>query len=446
MPYSPRTPDEIRQSLIAFLVSTGVVIPVDEGDVASTLLAAYSEDMASHEDRLLQFVNGHFFAVDGDLLDDRAAQVPGLSPRRLNAKAKGGSVRLRRSDSTTSVVFAPGELLIANSRIQDVTYTNRYPVTFPIGVLEVSGAHFVAIQGGASGNADVGTVNLVVRDQGLIFCRNDDRFTGGFDREKDGDFRARARAFVLTLARSQADAIVGLALNFTDSTGAGVLHAKAIQFADRQRGYTELVVSDGQGLPGSTRAGRETSGTFPDLIAGTRHTMYFDGPAATRLRIRIGGVEYLAPQSWLAVLEESGVAIAQETPPFVLPGVPWGISKHLVYQGWIAEFQDYVNRTCVAAGTRVRVMPPEVQSVNISANCIVASGQRGTASVFSSVRRAIVEFFEYIPPGEPAYIHKIHERVAKIPGVVNIIFDQRDLVPGSQRTKLVTNLSNIVLR
>lgn len=446
MPYSPRTPDEIRQSLIAFLVSTGVVIPVDEGDVASTLMAAYSEDMAAYESQLLQFVNGHFFAVDGELLDDRAGQIPGLTPRRQNVKARGGSVRLRRSNGSVTAVYGPGELTIANSRKQGILYVNRYPVTFPVGVLEVTGTHFVSTTGGLDANADVGTVNLVVRGDGIVLCRNEDRFTGGYDREKDGDFRARARAYVVTLARSQADALVGLALNFTDSTGAGVLHAKAIEFATTQRGYTELVVSDGQGLPGSTRAGRETTGVFPNLITGTRHTMYFDAPAATRLRVRIGGVEYLAPQAWLATLEESGVAVVQERPPFITAGVPWSISKHLVYQGWVAEFQDYINRTCVAAGTRVRVMPPEVQSVSISANCIVASGRRGTAAVFASVRRALVEFFEYIPPGEPAYIHKMHERVAKIPGVVNIIFDQADFVPGSQRTKLVTNLSNIVLR
>ena len=84
--------------------------------------------------------------------------------------------------------------------------------------------------------------------------------------------------------------------------------------------------------------------------------------------------------------------------------------------------------------------------VDISANCIVAGGTRPIAPVFAAVKRAIVDFFEYIGPGEFGFIHKLHARVAQVPGVVNIIFDQTDFTPGSDTTKLVAQASRIKLR
>ena len=310
MPFSPRTPDEIRQSLIAFLVSVGVIMPVDEGDAAATLLAAYAEDMASLETRLLSFVNGYFLAVDGDLLDDRVAQIPGVSARRRNVPARGGSVTLRRTE-TDPIVYPAGSIQISDVDRQGIRYSNRFPVEFADGITQVVDQHFVATSSGEVSNAPAGTQQLIVRGTGLTYCTNAAAFTGGLTRENDADFRARARAFILTLCRSQADAIVGLALNFTDSTGAGILHAKAVEFADRSRGFTQLVVSEGAGMPASTKHAVATTGAFPALTSGTRHTIHFDHPAASRFKIVIGGTEFIHPQSWLAAIEEKGVGWVQ---------------------------------------------------------------------------------------------------------------------------------------
>jgi hypothetical protein len=451
MPIVPRTPDEIRQSLIAYLVSTGVLTSIDEGDAAGTILGAFGAEMSALEHRLLDFVNGHLLNVSGQLLTDRAAQIPNVQPRRGQVAARGGSVSLTKTTSFEQLVFEPGDIRISNPDTPTISYTNRDIIAFDSPTLTLDDQYFVCTQTGSATNAPAGTVTQILQGNGLASCINVAPFTEGSDREPDELFRQRAMAMILSLARSQANAIEAIALNFTDSAGTGVLHAKAFEYADSHRGYTELVVSDGQGMPGATRAAATTRGTIPELQAGTRHTFWFDSPAADRISLTVEAPPnyatqiYRSPQPWWIPIEEKGVAWTQEPTTFLPTGALWSIAGHRVYQGWVAEFQDYVNRNCTAAGTRVRVVTPQIQVVNITANCIVRRGY-SIPSVFTQAKDTIVEFFNRLGPGQPAFMHKLHDWVARVPGIENIIFDQRDLYPGSPRTKLVSNINSVTLR
>jgi hypothetical protein len=450
MSITPRTPDEIRQSLIAYLVSTGVLTSIDEGDVASTIFGAFSEGLSALEHRLLDFVRGHLLDVSGDLLDDRVAQIPNVPPRRGALPARGGEVVLTKESSYDTLEFSPGAIRICNPNTPTVVYTNRDVVIFGTGVSSVSGIYFICTSTGYLTDAPQGTLTLVLQGNGIATCTNSAPLTGGADREADAFLRQRAQAMILSLARSQASAIEALALNFVDSNNTTILHAKAYEYADGHRGYTELVVSDGQGMSSATRLAIPSTGTLPELQAGSRYTFWFDGPAADRIKIAIKPTPsdteqiYTSPQDWWIPIEEKGVGWTQLPKPFLIPGATWSISGHLVYQGWISEFQDFVNRTCTAAGTRVRVVKPDVQVITLRANCIIESG-RSTTIVFTAVKDYIVEFFNRLAPGEPAFMHKLHDWVAQVPGLVNIIFEQTDLYPGSPRTKLVATLNSITL-
>ncbi len=451
MPITPRTPDEIRQSLIAYLVSTGVLTSIDEGDVAGTIFGAFGTEISALEHRLLDFVNGHLLNVSGDLLTDRVAQIPNVQPRRGQVASRGGSVSLTKSASFTVLSFAPGQIRICNPNSPTIAFVNRDPVFFDSPTLTIDDLYFSCIVTGSNTNAPAGTITQILQGEGLESCINTAPFTEGSDREPDELLRQRAMAMILSLARSQANAIEAIALNFVDSTGASIRHAKAFEYADGHRGYTELVVSDGQGLPGATRAASTTRGRIPELQGGTRQTFWFDSPAADRISLTVEAPPefstqiYRSPQSWWIPIEEKGVAWTQEPTPFLPPGTLWTIAGHRVYQGWVAEFQDYVNRTCTAAGTRVRVVVPQIQIVNITANCIVRAGY-SIPAVFAAVRDYIIEFFNRLGPGQPAFIHKLHDWVAQAAGIENIIFDQDDLYPGSPRTKLVTNVNSVTLR
>jgi hypothetical protein len=450
MPIVPRTPDEIRQSLIAYMVSTGVLTSIDEGDVASTIFGAFAEGLSALEHKLLNFVRNHLLDVSGELLDDRVAQIPNVPPRRAPMPAHGGDVTLTKDPALADVSFEPGSIRICNANAPSIVYVNRDAVSMDEFTSSVTGVYFIALTTGPSTNAPAGTLNLILSGTGLLTCINSTALTGGSAREDDSFLRQRAMAMIMSLARSQASAIEALALNFTDSNNTTILHAKAFEYADSQRGYTELVVSDAQGMSGATRLAAQSTGVIPDLPVGSRHTFWFDAPAANRLSISIQTPPeytqrtYTAPLDWWIPIEEKGVGWSQRPTDFLIPGAIWSIEGHLVYQGWISEFQEFVNRTCAAAGTRVRVVKADAQMITLRANCIFAAG-RLASEVFAIVKDYIVEFFNRLAPGEPAFIHKLHDWVAQVPGVVNIIFEQEDLYPGSPRSKLVTTASNITL-
>jgi hypothetical protein len=452
MAITPRTPDEIRQNLIAYLVSTGVLTSIDQGDVVGTIFGGIAEELSALENKLLEFVNGHLLNVSGDLLDERVAQIPNVAPRRERVPAMGGSVTLYKDLTTGPLDFPPGTIEIANPNYPDVTYTNKDRVVLSGTSTEVRNVYFMSMVAGTRSNAPRQSVVEVVSGPGLIGCTNTEPFSGGLDREVDTFFRQRAMAMIMSLARSQASAMEALALNFTDSTGFSISHAKAVEYSGVKRGYTELVVAtNGPGMPGATRTAVTTQGTVPALQAGTRHTFWFESPAATTPVLAVAGQLYAVHPNWFIPIDEKGVGWTQGVlPATVVPGAAWSIRGHLVYQGWIKEFQDVINRTCAAAGTRVRVVAADPQYVRISANCVVRNGSSLTA-VMGTVKAMIVEFFNRLPPGEPALIHKLHDWVAQIDGLQNIIFYdvggglQEDLYPGSQRRKLSTDLTRITL-
>jgi hypothetical protein len=456
MAFTPRSPEEIRQNLVAYLVSTGVLSSIDEGDVVGTIFGGFAEELAALENKLLDFINGHLLAASGDLLDDRIAQIPNVAPRRSEIRAAGGAVRLFKSDVDENVFLPPNAIQIVNPNYSDIVYTNKDAVTIPAGSAELSDVYFFCLVPGTRGNAPASSVTQVVSGTGLTACVNVEPFTGGLDRETDFAFAQRAMAMIMSLARSQASAIEALALNFTDTAGTGILHAKAYEYVDMRRGYTELVVSNGEGMPGSKRAAVASGGLLPELEAGVRHTFWFEYPAASFPKLTVEGYSWRA-EDWWVPIEEKGIAWTQGALPtdsgtvIFEAGSSWAISDYQVYQGWIAEFQEVVNRTCAAAGTRVRVVAAEVQPVRIAANCIVRTGSRAGA-VLATVQSMIIEFFNRLAPGEPAFIHKLHDWVAQVQGVGNIIFYdtagglQKDLYPGSPRRKLSTNATLITLR
>jgi hypothetical protein len=452
MAITPRTPAEIRQNLIAYLVSTGVLTSIDQGDAVGTIFGGIAEELSALENKLLDFVKGHLLDVSGDLLDQRVAQIPNVPSRRSKLPAVGGAVTLYKEATAGPLSFPPGSIQIGSPNNPQLVYTNRDAVSIGSTSVKVEDVYFLAITPGAASNAPRAAVTEILLGQGLRSCMNMEAFSGGLDRETDLFFRQRAMAMLMSLARSQASAIEALALNFTDSTGFSITHAKAVEFTGMQRGYTEIVVaSNGPGMPGSTRAASRSTGTIQNLQAGTRHTFWFESPAATTPILTVGTRTFNPRPRWFVPLDEKGVALTQGAlPSEITPGAGWSISNYRVYQGWIKEFQDVVNRTCAAAGTRVRVVAAEPQFVRLSANCIVRNGSP-IIGVLGTVKAMIVEFFNRLAPGEPALIHKLHDWVAQVNGLQNIIFYdvdggmQQDFYPGTMRRKLATEISRITL-
>lgn len=449
MPFAARLPNEIRQLMQARSVSTSKKLTdIAQGDALGTLLGVPAEEISGTERHLQDWLRAYFLDAKGADLDDRVAQLPKEFPRRQGPKrASGGAVQITRTSSVGSLTMPAGSMVFGRSDQADTYYTNVSEVTWADGVatMPTGGGEIRvrAVSPGTLGNAPAGAIDIVRSPTSTIRAVTSlTPVANGTDGESDAEVRRRAKLWISSLMGWTRRALEGLALNYSGSDV--IRHARA--FSDPlSPGYTELVVDDGLGMGGYTRDANPTSGIVPDLESGTRYQFWFDYPAVGGVRLTLASGTYgPTTADWIALLER-GVLITAPSPASfsLVPGTTWTIEGHQVYIGVIAELQDYIDEIAVGSGLRVRVVPARPRNVTLSANCIV-QGTRDT--IFAAVKRTIVAFFLDLAPGDPLYISALVAEVMKVPGVVNIIFDQPDRYPGSLRDKLTTRDAYITLR
>ena len=454
MTFTPRIPPEILSQLLARVIATNEagLTDVSEGGVLTTILGSVAQEFSNLDLRLYALSRSFFLNAAGADLDRRIEEFPSSFARRLAASAaSGGSFRVVRTGTPAQLaapLFIPARRLVVQaSSNPTVSYTNLETISFPADETMTENHTFVAMSSGSITNlSNVLAVDTIVSGfEQVIECTNLTAISGGSDREFDQVLRYRAQQWVASLALSQNSAIEVLARSFRDSNNAGLTHARMWNDPD-MRGYSELVVDNGSGMAGNTVTVPERVITLPNLQGdGNRYLIYFQGPAVTSPTFYVNGVEL--PPSSVHVLHEQGIAWIREFPDIpVTPGSLVIISPYERYISTIAELQFVLNETAVAAGTRVRVVPPTRQPVTISGDMTVAGGTNINA-LRERVKLGIQEFLRALPPGEPLFIYKLIGYLNLIPGVLNIVFDQADMYPGSTRHKLtIANLADITLR
>jgi hypothetical protein len=86
-----------------------------------------------------------------------------------------------------------------------------------------------------------------------------------------------------------------------------------------------------------------------------------------------------------------------------------------------------------------------VQLIQISGNLTVITGS-DIRAVRQQVKDDILAYISQLAPGEPLFIYNLIGFLSDTAGVLNIVFDQTDIYPGSVRTKLYATDSSITLR
>lgn len=117
------------------------------------------------------------------------------------------------------------------------------------------------------------------------------------------------------------------------------------------------------------------------------------------------------------------------------------LSGHQVYNSTLATLQATVEARYRAAGTRVRVIPARAVFVSLNANIVGDESVKTSGDLTDLIARtklAIVEYFTSIPPGEPLYMHALHDALGTVEGLKNIVFTQGDKYPGSPFHRLTT--------
>jgi hypothetical protein len=453
MTFSPRLPPEILSQLLARVVASNEagLTDVSEGGVLATILGSVAQEFSNLELRLYNLNQNFFLQTQGADLDRRIEEFPSSFARRLRASAaSGGAFRVTRTDDLATRnqphIVPARTLVVQASSNPDVSYTNLAPIVFDAGQLVSENNAFVARSTGTISNlANVLAIDTVISSYAqIVECTNTVAIAGGKDLEADPFLRYRAQQWVASLALSQNSAMEVLALSFRDSNNSGLTHARMWNDPD-MRGYSELVVDNGTAMAGQTVTIPSRTITLPRLQSdANRYLLYFPAPAVTTPTFYVNGVEL--PSSDVTVIHEKGIAWIKESPSIDIGyGDDVLISSYECFTGTIDELQTVLNESAIAAGTRVRVVPPTPQPIEISGDMTVVSGT-DIRTLRERVALAIQEFLRAIPPGEPLFMYKLIGYLNLIPGVLNIVFDQTDMYPGSTRHKLTVSLENITLR
>lgn len=451
MTFAPRIPPEILSQLLARVIASNEagLTDVSEGGVLATILGSVAQEVANLELRISTLASNFFLDLTGADLDRRLEEFPSSFARRMpSTAAQGGAFTLRRDVRSTlpqypELTIPARSIIVTASSNPSITYTNINAIYFALDQVHVENQPFISLATGARSNLmSLYAIDTITSGGGLLEVTNTAPITGGSDREPDELLRLRAQQWLASLALCQPLALESLARSFVSSSNSRVTHARMWTDPDMP-GYSELVIDDGNGMAGYTQNANTTSGTLPTLQGdGNRYTLFFHYPAATPPVVTIGGTN--VPPSMMTLAPEKGVLYLNASNSFT-PGQAWSITGHQVFTGILAELQQLINDTAVAAGTRVRVVPPMRQVLTITGDLTVITGSDINA-VRNQVKANIVAFVASLAPGEPLLMYRLIGFLNRVPGVLNIVFDQTDRYPGSIREKLITTVESITLR
>lgn len=455
MPFQPRTAEEIRLEQMAQVVAQSELTDVEDGGVAHTIIGVTSLQLALIEQRILSLYKSFGFSGTGTDLDDRCEQLPGFEGRLRLSAATGAVMQFRRLTSLTEVVV-PAGIIVASDLDPSVLYITTESFTFSIGQLAYpsagqSGVNVTCLSLGTAGNTAKGTVTTISKTTSsvVISCTNINALTNGSDRETDDSLRARAFNFFASRSQVTASAIKFMVDSFTASDGTKALTSFVVVDPNFPA-YAEVIVDDGDGMQGSTDSGPTITG----VTTNGQHTFWFQAPACNSPApiVTIDGVVQTTVE-WVFA-HESGVAyLHPDSTLLSTPGIPWSVSRYDVYKGFIRECQAAINGLIslpshtpgwIAAGGRVRVLPPTLQYVEFTALLVVTAGYDFT-EVSERVKGAIVAFMRSLPPGKPMLRFALYDAIGEVDGVENFQLEApgADVYPSTPRTKLYTTTDRI---
>jgi uncharacterized phage protein gp47/JayE len=377
----------------------------------------------------------------GEDLDRRVADLQPLGLVRLGPRrATGNLVFSRRVVTADTRIIPAGTVVLTNAglafrtlREVEITPTSAVQIAGHVVGQDSIPVPAVAIAPGSSGNVVVGAVR---RLQGSIVgvddATNVSAFVAGRNGESDDQLRARAKAYLVSLARCGARAIEYAAIGLSDGTRE-VVFARAIRNPLR-RGDVNLWIDDGNGTAETT--------------ANVTNELVSSGLLGPPPNTTVGGEEFL-PLDFAPVRLESawevrvnGTALVNNSTVFLsptdgelrfLPALPSAAeirADYVRYTGLIPVVQQtitgiYGNADLPgwgAAGNQVRVRAPRVVSPAIAGTLFLSEGT-DRASAILSATDATTRLVNGGGISDDVVIAQIIEAVMGIPGVTDFVPD-----------------------
>lgn len=474
MAYTPKSGAEILRDLVAGVVARSEVTDISEGSILAQILSTVSSELAGSEYRLARIRDSFVLSrVTGADLDQRVSELPLGGVSRLSASAARGTVmRFTRVEEEAGSGLPDEAIVPAGATLgrQDnptVIYATTDDVVFPPSAnatQSIDNISVVALVPGVVGNCAPQSINKILDMPSFINSISQTApLVGGQEGESDEALRARAILYLSSLARCQPSALEYFALSFTASDDTRVKYA-AIYEDPIRRGYSELVVDDGsvivEGESASVRPGRAIRGVAPgDGIL----TIFHESPAFEPIkRIRRfdsnqNDLGVILPDKFVS-LPERGIVYVDagvfEAGDIYEIGPELGVadSGYRVFNGaLIPELQRAIegdlndpvgNPGLRAAGTRVRVLPPEIQAVTFDMQIVPVNGV-SFVDTADEVREAAVEFVLTLRPGDMLFVSQLVDRVMDNPNVLDVKFFEKSVDnPGTVRLNDILPLTN----
>lgn len=456
MPFEPRVKNEIIQELAGQVVAQSQLTDLSEGGVMLTLLGAIAEGIEATEFRLRDIRDSYDIdkAVGIDL-DERVADFPGTGLARFGAgPASGAVLSVTRDLATTPAAYVlPAGSRFGRSDDRTIEYQTVSDVSYGAGIATVGTIRVVCLKTGAVGNAPSGSINrIVTAPDGIVAVSQTLPISGGTDREDDASLRSRARAYLSSLAKAQPAALKALALSFVDTFGVRAKHASIFEDLTLPC-YAEVVVDDGSGFEGFVEPGSTATGVIPVNGALFLSHQAPSTSAITQIKNTTTGVVHTyvgTNPTWVSYPERGLIQLIGGQADFS-PGDGWEIggadTPYNVYTAFIAELQAEIegsasNPTGVpgyrAAGTRVRVVPPDPQELNFTINVILETGAV-VDDVKATAADAVENFLLELGPGDTLFLSQLYTVLQQsIPGLValTILNPSADFAPSSPRKSL----------
>ena len=411
--FVPRTQKQVLRDLTAKVVSRTDVSDVNVGSTLFTILNAISMEVANTEARMFNLRRGFSLQnATGSELDARCQELPPIGiTRKRDTNAAGSSLKIKRdsthADFNSALQIPAGSAVSQGDNGQQ--YRTAQSVTIPGGVEELDNVYIVANSPGSIGNSNLGSINTIVNmPEQVIEVSNTSVIRNGIDLETDISLRNRALRYVNSLGRVSKAALEFLGTSFISSENVSYKFARVFE-DPTSPGYSELVVDDGSGLaaPPSEAVGDIQ---YTVSLDGSR---YFSHARPATEPVRASQIEITRSGAQIQITDGDFVSIPERGLIFFKDGFLAAsdilkIKRIKVHRGLMAELQEEiegnVNNGAVltgfrAAGTRVRVVNPELTIAKFDVSIIVQP-DRNTDALKENVRLACIDYINELDIGQ----------------------------------------------
>ena len=422
MSYEARNRDELARRVLGAMIARSQLSDTSQGSVIDTIAGAFGAVAAGIEQRIEAVRDAYDFRnATGSELDERLLEFPPHTITRKPAQRARGNVAVSFELGVSAFTISAGTTFSRQDNGVVFTVLEDTPISNNTVLAELNVEASVS---GVAGNAPSGSITIIEDAPNEIAAVSNPRaITTGADEESDGALKRRAMLYLQSLAKCQPSAIEFAALS--EDLPLRLTLANLYEPPD-QLGYSELLIEDGSGTLNEQR----TAGRVLNITAPTNglNIYYHDAPATDEVipaKLIAGQLVPLDPSQFVSIPERGIIYISDGV---VIAGDVLTVQPYEVFTGSIQRIQRLIEGDpnhpessggYRAAGTRIRVLSPNIQRVSLDIHVVIESGIDSDL-IKSDITEAVVALASELRVNQPLFSASIIDVIMDLSGVLNV--------------------------